>query len=483
MTSPWLKPLIHHILVDRVKLICMSDEEPSNYGLVDPNSISLRRQAASKKRVVVTDISVKDRLLSISDGAFTLSAKLSSEAEKTFEQDSEFITFGQLRLGEIILDDFEIVLKRQQTNWEPQLLIHRFYYKGEIADSLENTLDIGRDPSVSHLLHIISLVFEGTSTYRREAIFVLAGLWKSDIDTERKETHFACLNDVKHLKYFVEKELDGTNGATHHQLREVEMPEASILLQDISTKLVKEKEHGSSADTENDTKSKQGNESQNGHSQGQENLLLSSTKQSRGTPIRKARNSLSPQETFITENSNVGSLSCSPATTVTESSSSSPDKASISTDERCAGHHLTSIKTEIHNNQSTQTDINESVLSNSAKQSSCLTCYKRRKLGGNLSRYKVSVDIPPAGQDLLAKQYPTKCTKSMIFGLSLEVDSSPSHDNENNGRDNDEGRTKVYSVEQLFHERQKWVATKSIYSLVTPIKSKITSTLDVGSPL
>eukprot|EP00871_Galdieria_phlegrea_P000474 jgi/Galph1/1427/GphlegSOOS_G117.1 len=423
MTSPWLKPLIHHILVDRVKLICMSDEEPSNYGLVDPNSISLRRQAASKKRVVVTDISVKDRLLSISDGAFTLSAKLSSEAEKTFEQDSEFITFGQLRLGEIILDDFEIVLKRQQTNWEPQLLIHRFYYKGEIADSLENTLDIGRDPSVSHLLHIISLVFEGTSTYRREAIFVLAGLWKSDIDTERKETHFACLNDVKHLKYFVEKELDGTNGATHHQLREVEMPEASILLQDISTKLVKEKEHGSSADTENDTKSKQGNESQNGHSQGQENLLLSSTKQSRGTPIRKARNSLSPQETFITENSNVvgvpntyvsnGScetrsvnsgeekeplgdlLSCSPATTVTESSSSSPDKASISTDERCAGHHLTSIKTEIHNNQSTQTDINESVLSNSAKQSSCLTCYKRRKLGGNLSRYKVSVDIPP----------------------------------------------------------------------------------------
>ncbi|EME31384.1 uncharacterized protein Gasu_13480 [Galdieria sulphuraria] len=201
MSLSWLRSIFVSPLLESLNYFATQE----HFTFAGDTSILLLKQTQSRKHAFVVEVDLKAHTLWISDGSFTVSSVITEEAARHLEQDSEYVSVAQLRLGEIILRKFDLVLEHLKNNWKPKIVIHQFYYKGEIFAPLENSLDLERDPTVGHLIETFSKVMLEVGNYKREAVFLLSGLWKQAFESSRRWRRFATCNDILKLGKFVEE--------------------------------------------------------------------------------------------------------------------------------------------------------------------------------------------------------------------------------------------------------------------------------------
>ncbi|GJQ11114.1 hypothetical protein GpartN1_g2905.t1 [Galdieria partita] len=429
--NSWLRPLFASPLLKKLNFVATQEHAP----LVGDTSILLEKQTLSRKHAFVVEVYLKEHLLWISDGSFTVSSVITEEAAQHLEQDSEYISVAQLRLGEIILRKFDLVLELFQSNCKPRIVIHQFYYKGEIFAPLENSLDLERDPTIGHLLDTFSKVVLGVDSYKREAVFLLSGLWKEAFESSRRWVRFATCHDIIKLGKFME-----TDSVQVENEEENSVP----LSTPSHDEMVRETEQVASNEIKQECYEESNEEMV---TMTPDVNIIGTSSQPNSQSIRSPQ-SLSPlifQETNDVPKETQGDQS-------TKESWTQDAVDQLEAYERVVNEHI----------------------SNGSSYCPTGKAYRIQQLHGHrlprtFSMFRSELDIAPM-DDILLQQY---CPRKLEILKVISMDtSSGSIEPDPNEMKCDK---KIYSVEELFEEREKWLRCSSIYSLVTPKKRKDTA--------
>jgi len=422
MSSSWMRNFFVPPLLEKLRFTATQDTPPFS----GDASLLLLKQTHSRKHAFVVDLNVKEGILWLSDGFVTVNSIITAEAAQRLEQDSECVSLAQLRLGEVILQEYDLVLEHCQSLSKPKIVIHRFYYKGEIFSSLQNSLDLERDPTIGQLLDTFSKLVLGIGNYKREAIFLLSGLWKQVFDSSRRWIRFATTNDMLRLAKFVEMNAD--------------QPEES-----------RENNSATWSTTCNDK---------------MENEIDTSTA---WRPVKQEFHEQS--ETEITTSSLPSSQDCVQTFTNDVSIYQQDGQSTIPVSTQDAYDIMLSQseQNQIVDHNSPNDALHHDL---SSSKPYCTQCWKRRKLWQTFSTaFQSHVDIAPV-DDTMKHEPRQHLSKVNVFSMHTDEsnDSSlvESHTNENEMT----GQKKIHTIEELLEERQKWLRCSSIYSLITPKKRK-----------